>query len=97
MRAVIAYEEDNPFISGAPDDDTLWDVLHTASCEFLKQFPTVNAYFEGICNPPFTELFARPLGSAGGQVRGQPPVVEVRELLEHQARQEPGLGELLGG
>ena len=31
-----------------------------------------------------------------GQVLGQPPVVEARELLEHQAGQELRLGELLG-
>ena len=31
-----------------------------------------------------------------GQVLGQPAVVEAGELLEHQAGQELGLGELLG-
>ena len=31
-----------------------------------------------------------------GQVLGQPAVVEAEELLEHQAGQELGLGELLG-
>ena len=31
-----------------------------------------------------------------GQVLRQPSVVEARELLEHQAGQELGLGELLG-
>ena len=31
-----------------------------------------------------------------GQVRGEPAVVEAQELLEHQAGQELGLGELLG-
>ena len=30
------------------------------------------------------------------EVLGQPAVVEARELLEHQAGQELGLGELLG-
>jgi hypothetical protein len=38
-------EEYNPSIGGAPDaDDALGGVLYSASCKFLKQFPTVNAY-----------------------------------------------------
>lgn len=42
---ITGLEEDNPSIGGAPDaDNALWSVLHAASCEFLKQFPPMNAY-----------------------------------------------------
>jgi hypothetical protein len=42
------------------------------------------------------EVDQRPEVGVVGEVLGQPPGVEVGELLEHQARQELGLGELLG-
>ena len=38
----------------------------------------------------------RPEVEVIGEVLRQPAVVEARELLEHQAGQELGLGELLG-